>query len=218
MTHRNEALDAAVDAALSAMEEETGYDWCNEPATVAVTRQVIAAAAPIIRADERRRVAEEVRALHQPVEIEPSDTICQECSFQLENGRYFGKVVEWPCPTVELAERHGWEQAARPFASFLLQELASLWELACESLNLDTDASAGEWQTSFDKKIADYHQAGYEAGQSDARQQIAEEIRKAEKSLSHGWDEDGKFTRDGYFDTFENGTYHAARIVEGDQE
>lgn len=58
MTHKTEALDAAVDAALSAMEEETGYDWRNEPATVAVTRQVIAAAAPIIRADERRRIAE----------------------------------------------------------------------------------------------------------------------------------------------------------------
>lgn len=37
---------------------------------------------------------------HRPVEVEPSDTICGECSFRLPNGRYFGKVVEWPCPTV----------------------------------------------------------------------------------------------------------------------
>lgn len=38
--------------------------------------------------------------LHKPVEVEPSDTICRECSYQLSNGRYFGKVEEWPCPTV----------------------------------------------------------------------------------------------------------------------
>jgi hypothetical protein len=41
-----------------------------------------------------------VRAIHQPVEIEPSETICGECSFRIPNGRYFGKVVEWPCPTL----------------------------------------------------------------------------------------------------------------------
>lgn len=38
--------------------------------------------------------------LHKPVEVEPSDTICRECSFQLPNGRYFGRLEEWPCPTV----------------------------------------------------------------------------------------------------------------------
>lgn len=41
-----------------------------------------------------------VRAVHQIVEIEPSSTICRECSFQLPNGAFFGKVTEWPCPTV----------------------------------------------------------------------------------------------------------------------
>ena len=41
-----------------------------------------------------------VEALHRPVEIEPSDTICGECSYQLPNGHYFGKVEEWPCPTI----------------------------------------------------------------------------------------------------------------------
>ena len=41
-----------------------------------------------------------VRELHYPVEIEPSDTICGECSYQLPNGRYFGEVVEYPCPTI----------------------------------------------------------------------------------------------------------------------
>ena len=40
------------------------------------------------------------RELHYPVEIEPSDTICGECSYQLPSGSYFGKVVEYPCPTI----------------------------------------------------------------------------------------------------------------------
>ena len=47
------------------------------------------------------KAAEEVLWQHRPVEVEPSDTICRECSYQLPNGRFFGKVVEWPCPTVE---------------------------------------------------------------------------------------------------------------------
>lgn len=45
-----------------------------------------------------------VLELHRPVDVEPSDTICGECSFQLPNGRYFGKIVEWPCPTVATIE------------------------------------------------------------------------------------------------------------------
>lgn len=51
--------------------------------------------------DQQARI-EAVLGLHHAVEIEPSDTICGECSFRLPNGRYFGKLVEWPCPTVEL--------------------------------------------------------------------------------------------------------------------
>lgn len=45
-----------------------------------------------------------VLELHHPVEVEPSDTICSHCSFRLPNGRFFGKVVEWPCSTVEAIE------------------------------------------------------------------------------------------------------------------
>ena len=41
-----------------------------------------------------------VRALHRPVDIEPSDTICGECSYGLRNGRYLPPVVEYPCPTI----------------------------------------------------------------------------------------------------------------------
>lgn len=52
--------------------------------------------------------AEAVLALHRPVEVEPSDTICSECSTRLPNGRYL-PTVEWPCPTAALAERLGGE-------------------------------------------------------------------------------------------------------------
>ena len=45
---------------------------------------------------------EKVLILHKPVEVEPSETICGHCSWQLPNGRFFGKVTEWPCPTVAL--------------------------------------------------------------------------------------------------------------------
>lgn len=45
---------------------------------------------------------QKVKDLHYPVEVEPSDTICAECSFQLPNGQFFGKVVKYPCTTIEL--------------------------------------------------------------------------------------------------------------------
>ena len=48
------------------------------------------------------RLKKQIRKLHHPVEIEPSETICAECSFQLPNGHYFGKVVDYPCQTVKL--------------------------------------------------------------------------------------------------------------------
>jgi len=42
----------------------------------------------------------DVLDMHEPVDIEPSSTICRECSWQLPNGHFFGKVEEYPCPTV----------------------------------------------------------------------------------------------------------------------
>src|SRR5699024_4569584 len=59
---------------------------------------------------ERDRLAatvDRVRALHRPVDIEPSETICGHCSYRLPNGRYFGKVAEWPCPTIAAIEGTG---------------------------------------------------------------------------------------------------------------
>lgn len=41
-----------------------------------------------------------VRSLHYPVEVEPSDTICGECSNRLPNGHYL-PVVDYPCPTLD---------------------------------------------------------------------------------------------------------------------
>lgn len=52
---------------------------------------------------ENKRLSAQIdaaREMHYPVEIEPSDTICGGCSYQLPNGRYLGKVVEYPCPTI----------------------------------------------------------------------------------------------------------------------
>ena len=47
-----------------------------------------------------RAMEQRVRALHRPVDIEPSDTICGECSYRMPNGRYLQPVVEYPCPTI----------------------------------------------------------------------------------------------------------------------
>lgn len=51
------------------------------------------------RGEEDTRI-QAVRDLHRPVEIEPSDTICTECSLPLPNGQGFGETVDWPCATI----------------------------------------------------------------------------------------------------------------------
>lgn len=53
---------------------------------------------------ELEAAIQRVRDLHVAVEIEPSDTICKECSYRLPTGRYFGKIVEYPCPTIQSLE------------------------------------------------------------------------------------------------------------------
>lgn len=44
--------------------------------------------------------------LHKPVEVEPSDTICGECSHEItiDGGPYFTSTAEWPCETVQAIE------------------------------------------------------------------------------------------------------------------
>lgn len=51
--------------------------------------------------EQDRVKLDSMRRLHFPVEIEPSYTICGECSMRLPNGKYFGQLAEWPCPTLQ---------------------------------------------------------------------------------------------------------------------
>lgn len=44
-----------------------------------------------------------VRELHKPVDVEPSETICGECSHALPDGTY-EPMVDWPCPTIALLD------------------------------------------------------------------------------------------------------------------
>ena len=73
-------------------------DWTADAEFIAAARDDV----PRLLAGVRRLQAadERVRALHRPVDIEPSDTICGECSYGLRNGRYLPPVVEYPCPTI----------------------------------------------------------------------------------------------------------------------
>lgn len=89
----------------SIFESEMGHDAAAAPsdaAFIADARTSLPAALAALKA---------VLELHRPVEVEPSDTICGECSFQLPNGRYFGKVVEWPCSTVATIEAALWGES-----------------------------------------------------------------------------------------------------------
>lgn len=79
--------------------EPTGPDWVDLPDQWRWC-MLVHPALPVIA----KAVTDRVRALHEPIEIEPSDTICGPCSFLLPNGRYFGKVEEYPCPTVLLCD------------------------------------------------------------------------------------------------------------------
>lgn len=52
--------------------------------------------------DELRATVARIEALHSPVEVEPSETICAACSTQRGSGdtlRYF-PYVDWPCATI----------------------------------------------------------------------------------------------------------------------
>ena len=73
----------------------------HEQRREAVRQRVIDDVPALLAGVRRLQAADErVRALHRPVDIEPSDTICGECSYGLRNGRYLPPVVEYPCPTI----------------------------------------------------------------------------------------------------------------------
>lgn len=53
----------------------------------------------------QRQKLEDVKKLHRPIsaeclDIEEIDSACAGCSGQLPNGRFVGKVVPYPCPTM----------------------------------------------------------------------------------------------------------------------
>ena len=53
----------------------------------------------------QRQKLEAVKKLHRPIsaeclDIEEIDSACAGCSGQLPNGRFVGKVVPYPCPTM----------------------------------------------------------------------------------------------------------------------
>lgn len=73
------------------------------PITLSTARELAQTALELNALNTLQRV----RELHAPVEIEPSDTICRECSYQLPNGKYFGKLVEYPCPTIQALNEKG---------------------------------------------------------------------------------------------------------------
>lgn len=92
----SEHLDALQAAAEAAKADPDGRAW--EQFWDDLTEDTILELITAHRA-ALARIAR-VEALHEPVNIEPSETICGHCSYQLPNGRYFGKVIEWPCDTV----------------------------------------------------------------------------------------------------------------------
>ena len=69
-----------------------------------VLRSVMRGDDAVFIADARTRLPlaldalQAVLTLHQPVEVEPSATICGECSNRLPNGRFM-PIAEHPCPT-----------------------------------------------------------------------------------------------------------------------
>ena len=93
--------DPMTDADLDAIEERYPSTEAWEAGLIAMgTRARTDVPALLVEVRRLQDAVERVRALHVPVEVEPSDTICRECSLRLPNGRYFGKLVEHPCPTI----------------------------------------------------------------------------------------------------------------------
>ena len=68
--------------------------WSDDAAFIAAARTNV---------EQMERALRVVLGLHKPVEVEPSDTVCGECSTLLPIGRFL-RTVEWPCPTVTSIE------------------------------------------------------------------------------------------------------------------
>ena len=90
-------------------------------------------------------------------------------------------------------------------AEMINHELAACWEMCCEAVGIDTDATAAEWREAYEAKRA---QVRREAAEPHLRKKWAEEVREKvnppDVDYSHEW-------RRG----FTVGAIKAARFVEG---
>lgn len=87
------------------------FTWGDLPGVLSRARESLAEArreskGQYVKRQNAEAALERVRALHQPVDIEPSETICDACSTLRgtgENMRYF-PYEEYPCPTIQAIE------------------------------------------------------------------------------------------------------------------
>lgn len=77
-----------------------GYDCAFDDA---IARDAARAALSVLPPSDAERKLAAVLDLHKPVDIEPSETICGECSHALPDGTY-EPMVDWPCPTIALLD------------------------------------------------------------------------------------------------------------------
>lgn len=105
---RDEGQARVIDNSPAAYRDR--LDEIQDPAMAAIAAATQSVSDIVVR-DALSATAQSIRGLiggyrdvldmHEPVDIEPSSTICRACSWQLPNGHFFGKVEEYPCPTIE---------------------------------------------------------------------------------------------------------------------
>ena len=76
-------------------------------------------------------------------------------------------------PTTDQVRIRGGKQAST--AEMINHELAARWEMCCEAVGIDTDATAAEWREAYEAKRA---QAQREAAEPHLRRKWADEARK----------------------------------------
>lgn len=88
-------------------EEQVGYFSVGQAQPhdaefIAHARQDLPAL--VAEVERLQGVVERVRELHRAVDIEPSETVCHECSVEMFDGHYFADAIEWPCATIRALE------------------------------------------------------------------------------------------------------------------